>query len=137
MPTSPELLSALVGTWSIEVHRPETSADPIPAQQRVEWIAGNKFLLQHLTVAHPDFPESVAILAPDHFHYFDSRGVSRVYAMTLTARQWRLWRADSDFWQRFTAELDGPHMLGAWEMSHDSGATWQHDFDMRYTKIAE
>lgn len=137
MPTRQELLATLVGTWSIEVRRPETSPDPIPAQQRFEWVAGNEFLLQRITVAHPDFPEAVAIVAPEHYYYFDSRGVTRVYAMVLSAKQWRLWRADSDFWQRFTADIDGPRMIGAWEMSHDSGETWEHDFEMRYTKITE
>ena len=33
--------------------------------------------------------------------YYDSRGVSRVYHMTLVNRQWRIWRNHPEFSQRY------------------------------------
>ena len=41
-----------------------------------------------------------------------------------------------DFSQRFTGTLseDGNTIAGAWEICHD-GKTWEHDFDLTYTKV--
>ena len=74
-------------------------------------------------------------------HYFDTRGVARVYAMTLQDNVWRLWRDTPDFSplhfrQRYAGTIaeDGRTITGAWEICHD-GQTWQHDFDLRYEKL--
>jgi hypothetical protein len=79
----------------------------------------------------------MAVLAPDSYHYFDTRGVIRTYRSSFADGVWKLWREDPDFWQRFTGTVgaDGSSMTAAWEISHDAGTTWQHDFDMTYTKL--
>jgi hypothetical protein len=74
-------------------------------------------------------------------HHFDSRGVARLYAMTLAANVWTLLRdspdfSPLDFSQRFTGALsrDGSVINGRWESSGD-GSTWTHDFDLTYRKV--
>ena len=74
-------------------------------------------------------------------HYFDSRGVVRVYVMTLTDRIWTLLRekpdfSPLDFSQRFTGTFsdDAKTILGRWERSTD-GSTWDQDFDLTYRKV--
>ena len=69
-------------------------------------------------------------------HYYDSRGVARVYGMSLSDRVWKIWRSDPDFSQRFTGQVseDGATILATWEKSED-GENWQHDFDLTYTKV--
>ena len=75
-------------------------------------------------------------------HYFDSRGVARVYAMTYSNGIWTLLREKPDFTpldfaQRFTGDVsdDGGTITGRWETRRgDSG--WEHDFDMTYTKVS-
>ena len=74
-------------------------------------------------------------------HYFDSRGVARVYAMTFRDGMWALLRdapdfTPLDFCQRFTGEFsaDGGTINGRWETSQD-GSTWERDFDLTYRKV--
>ncbi len=42
-----------------------------------------------------------------------------------------------DFHQRWTGEVspDGKTISGRWEISHDDGATWELDFELRYERI--
>ena len=75
-------------------------------------------------------------------HYFDSRGVARVYKMSFEDGVWKLWRDEPDFSplefsQRFTGTFsdDGKTIAGTWEIAHD-GKTWEHDFDLTYVKQA-
>ncbi len=50
-------------------------------------------------------------------HYYDSRGVARIYQMSLITGAWKQWREASGFWQRYTAVFsdDGRTIKGAWE----------------------
>jgi hypothetical protein len=66
-------------------------------------------------------------------HYFDSRGVVRLYEMSFDGRTWNLTRraADSsplDFAQQITGSLsnDGNTIDGRWETSAD-GEEWKVD----------
>jgi hypothetical protein len=67
--------------------------------------------------------------------YFDSRGVSRIYQMSLNDGVWKMWREAPGFRQRFTGTFsdDGGTIRGYWERSAD-GSHWEHDFDLTYTK---
>jgi hypothetical protein len=129
-------IDVLIGEWTIEVLRPDTSPDPIQGRLRFEPILDGRFVVQHWTIDHPDFPDAMAVLGPDTYHYFDTRGVARIYHASLDGGVWRLWREDPDFWQRFTGTIsaDGNIIRGAWEMSHDRGTNWRHDFAMTYVK---
>ena len=75
-------------------------------------------------------------------HYFDDRGVVRVYAMTFVDNTWVLLRTTPDFSpldfsQRYVATLsdDGNTFTGTWETSQD-GETWERDFDLTYSRVA-
>ena len=75
-------------------------------------------------------------------HYFDSRGVARLYAMEFGDGEWTLRRDKPDFtplafWQRFTGRFseDGDTIQGSWETSNDEGATWELDFELTYKRI--
>lgn len=97
-----------------------------------EWLDGKFFLIQRFVVEHPAAPSGIAIIglsAPEVFaqHYYDSRGVARVYQMTLADGAWKVWREAPGFWQRYTGTLsaDGAVIRGAWEASAD-GSDWKH-----------
>lgn len=95
----------------------------------------------------PEAPDGIAIIGPDPEregsylqHYFDTRGVARVYRMSVENGVWTLWRDEADFSpldfsQRYTGTFsdDGRTIAGAWEICHD-GTTWEHDFALSYTK---
>ena len=73
-------------------------------------------------------------------HYYDSRGVVRVYVMTLADGAWTLTRERPDFTplefpQRFTGTFsaDGNTITGAWEIGADGGE-WEHDFALTYRR---
>lgn len=133
-------LDALVGEWSMEVAFP--SNPPVVMRGghvSFEWLSGGPFLVQRWEVEHPDAPDGIAIIGPEgsggeyRQHYFDSRGVSRVYEMSLRDGAWKLRRESPGFSQRFTGIFGGGAIEGFWEKSSD-GATWEHDFDLTYTR---
>jgi hypothetical protein len=142
-----ERLDALVGTWSMEA----TFADAPPSgpigHTVFEWLPGGQFLVQRWDVPHPDAPDGIAVIGPTADteaytqHYFDARGVARLYEMTLDASVWTLVRdapdfSPLDFSQRFTGTLsrDGGVIDGRWELSGD-GSLWTHDFDLMYRRV--
>src|SRR6266702_2903966 len=96
-------LAAFVGEWTEQVTFP--GAAPIETRGRTvfEWELGGQFLLERSQWPHPDFPDSMAIIAagPDGAsyarHYFDARGVVRVYTMSFGDGVWTLVRDAPDF----------------------------------------
>ena len=119
-------------------------ADRPHAEATFEWLEGRRFLIQRWQVDFPAAPDGIAIIGPGDAegtyrqHYFDSRGVERVYEMTLEHGVWRLWRIAPGFSQRFTGRLDpaGDTITGTWEQSDDA-TTWERDFDLTYTRVRE
>jgi hypothetical protein len=138
------ILEPLVGVWIEELDL----ADTPPGRTTFEWGLDGQFLIQRSEVADPNVPDSLAIIAVAAEgsgytqHYFDSRGVVRIYAMTFDGQHWTLQRTEPDFTpltfaQRFTATFsaDGNTIDAMWETTEDS-ATWRKDFDLAYTRIA-
>ena len=142
-------LDAFVGEWSLHA-----AAFPgPPGHATFEWMPGGRFLVQRWEAGklpvdgeEIDFT-GINIVGIDSEregylqHYFDSRGVARVYKMSFENGVWKLWRdtedfSPLDFSQRFTGTFsdDGKTIEGRWEISHD-GSTWETDFEMTYTKI--
>ena len=128
-------LEALVGEWVQEV-----STDGVPAGRVVfQWALGGKYLVQSSEIPQP-FPDSLAVIGPAEGggytqHYFDSRGVTRIYRMTLGEGRWTLLRTEPDFSpldfaQRFegTFSTAGDRIDARWETSPDGGTTWEQDF---------
>jgi hypothetical protein len=136
-------LDVFVGEWAMTTSLVPDPADAPRARTSFEWLPGKRFLVQRWDVEHPDAPDGIAIigLAPTGAgylqHYFDSRGVARVYAMTFADDVWTLERhaAAPDFSQRFTGTFDHDHntIVGRWESASDSSG-WRPDFDLTYTR---
>ena len=117
---------------------------PWPGEARVsfEWL-GDAYLIERWNIDQPQAPDGIAIIGPDESgaqlvqHYFDTRGVARVYSMSLEGGVWRLWRDGDDFSQRFSGTFseDGLRIDGRWEIAHD-GEHWETDFDLTYERIS-
>jgi hypothetical protein len=135
-------LEPFLGEWRVEVAVPNA-----PVGRTVfRWSLDDQFLVQESEVPDPNAPNSFSVVAvaPDGAytqHYFDSRGVVRVYRMTVSDGSWTLLRDQPDFTpldfsQRFVGTFVGgtDRIEGAWEMS-SSGDGWRHDFDMSYTRV--
>ena len=142
-----DALAPLVGEWRMVARfkdMPPTDAD---ARVSFEWMPGKRFLIQRWEVPVPEAPDGIALIgadpeSPGNYlqHYFDTRGVARVYKMSFGEGVWKLWRntpdfSPLDFTQRYTGtfNFDGTTITGAWENCHD-GKTWEHDFGLTYIR---
>jgi len=99
-----------------------------------------------------EVPDTLSIIGgapegePQPMHYFDSRGVKRLYLTAIEGTTWRIWRARGEDWhgpdgpgfnQRFIGEIsaDGGTIEGRWERGMgDAGDTWELDFPIRYVR---
>ena len=140
-------LERFIGEWTMRVTFP--GAPPLEGGRVVfEWMSGQRFLIQRWEVPVPEAPDGLAIIGFDAGrgtllqHYFDSRGIARVYTMSLEDGIWTLRRDTPDFSplefaQRFTGRFSGDdgEIVGRWEMAHD-GVTWEHDFDLTYLRVS-
>jgi hypothetical protein len=142
-------LSAFLGEWHMDVDFPK---GPLPAARGhtlFERTLDGQFLVQRSEIPLDEAPNSTSIVALDHDggaftqHYFDSRGVVRVYAMTLADGVWTLTRTAPDFWpldfaQRFvgTFAAHGETIAGRWETAPVGTEDWELDFHLTYTRVA-
>ena len=146
-----EELDALVGEWTMEAGPPDGPKWPGEGRLSFEWLEGRTWLVQRWHVDLPEAPDGIAIIgakdapasgeesaAGDELlqHYFDSRGVHRVYEMSLSGGVWKMWREGEPFDQRFEATIseDGKTIAGRWERTEDG--EWIVDFELTYTKVS-
>ena len=135
-------LEALVGEWTMEAGPPGGPPWEGEASASFEWMKGRLFMIERLSISLPEFPDGICVIGvgddPGTFrqYYFDSRGVRRVYEMTLEDGVWTLWRDSPEpFPQRFTGRFqdDGRTIAGRWEKQE--GSDWEVDFDLTYRKV--
>lgn len=138
-------LGLFLGHWKMDIIHPHLQPNPISGNTHFDWLE-ETYLVQHTQIDKAEFPNSTSIydwdLMTEQYlmHYFDTRGVTRLYQMTLENGVWKLWRDKADFSpltfnQRFTGTFDekGTVIESAWEAS-DDGITWSHDFKIVYRK---
>jgi hypothetical protein len=134
-----ELLRALVGTWTTEGIHPMLPATVIHGRATFEWLEGRRFLIQRSHYDHPEIPDAIAITGVTDnqllMHYFDSRGVYRVYSASMSPDTWRFSRDAPGFSQRFTGTFSdgGNTITGRGQLSRD-GANWDDDLALTYRK---
>lgn len=151
MPDSRTILQPLVGEWTVAMVPlgapwPEVLPD-VGARTSWEWLGDSALLVQRWSVPIEEAPDGMAVIGWDdargtHLqHYFDDRGVVRVYELGLDDGVLTLERTTADyspldFSQRFVGTLSGDadRIVGAWHISHDH-RTWDKDFDLVYTRI--
>ncbi|MPZ82955.1 MAG: hypothetical protein GEV28_22190 [Actinophytocola sp.] len=130
-------LDPLTGRWAVTVHIGDAT---MRGQVSFEWQEG-LFLVARSTTEHAVVPDSVLMIGVDDTTeacavlYTDSRGVHRIYRMSVADGVWRQWRDAPGFAQRFTGTFadGGDTINAAWEKCFD-GTTWEHDFDMTYRR---
>jgi hypothetical protein len=120
-----------------------------------EWLEGEHFLMIQAHTDHPDFPDSLSVIghmahdrvdsdgavptgadgAQLRMHYFDSRGVFRVYETSVDDAEWRWWRNVRGFSQRFIGQIsvDGNTITGSSQACEDD-VHWKDDLQITYRR---
>jgi hypothetical protein len=128
----------LVGAWTTEATHPEVPGTTVSGTAEVEWLEGERFLVFRARNDHPDFPDSISIIGDTEglrWHYFDSRGVHRIYEMRITDDGWEIARDAPRFSQRLivTFQEGDNAMEGRSKLSRDD-RTWQDDLQITYRR---
>ena len=139
-----ETLDPFVGEWDVAVDHPHIDGT-VTGRMIVERLERGGYLIQRSVMEDPVFPAAIAIIGPDAGgerlvqHYFDSRGVARVYDIALADGVLTIERsgADQDFAQRYVGRFsdDGATIEGTIEIDQD-GTGLVHDFDLTYRRTA-
>ena len=148
-------LNQLVGAWSTEATHPAMPGIVVHGTAVLEWLEGERFLISRTRTDHPDFPDAISIIgftdrdrvekAPVSdptagadrlsMHYFDSRGVFRVFEASADQQAWRFWRMAPGFSQRFTGTFadGGDTIIGQTQLCQDD-VHWNDDLAITYRR---
>ena len=136
-------LDPLVGEWRLTAAGPDGEPWPGEARTTFEWHSSGAHVVQTTTVEMPEAPDSISIVGCDAANgtyyqlYSDERGVCRVFGMSISETEWKLWRDGEPFPQRFTGKFEdgGLRIGGRWDKAED-GTNYTTDFDLRYVRVA-
>lgn len=135
---------ALIGEWQTSASHPAFPGTTFHGRTSFDWHEGGAFLVMYSEIDHPDFPAGVAIFGSDdsaetfYMLYFDERGVSRKYDVSMNGTQLKWWRDDPKFSQRFTLAIDAARnkMSGKGEMQREGGP-WEADLSLNCIRAAD
>lgn len=140
----------LIGDWHIEGEIPMEPPMHISGRATIERMG--TFIVFRSAGEPAEVPDSISVIGgapagqPQPMHYFDSRGVERLYLTALEGSTWTIWRAPSEDWngpqgpgfnQRFIGEIssDGETIEARWERGMgDAGDEWEIDFPITYRR---
>lgn len=153
--TALKLLTRLVGAWNTEATHPALPGVVVRGSAVVEWLEGERFLIHRAHVEHPDFPDAISIIGfTDRdrveesgavasattesqltMHYYDSRGVFRLYDASIDELAWSYQRLASGFSQRFTGTFadGGNTIIGISQLRRDD-VHWKDDLKITYRR---
>lgn len=133
----------LIGRWETEGAHPMLPGESIRGTATFEWLDGQRFVIWRSHYDHSELPDAITIVGVTDgklcMHYFDHRGVYRVYATSLDDATWQYWRdaPPPDLSQRFTGTFssDGNTITGRGRLSRD-GSAWEDDLALDYRRVA-
>lgn len=132
-------LEVLVGNWEMELSNAAFLPGPsttVKGRISFEWVENNAFLVMRMGQNALWLINRDDSSADYKVFYYDTRSVSRIYEMSFSGNTWKIWRQSPNFSQRFEGKLsnDRNTIAAYWEKSSD-GITWEHDFDVTYTRM--
>jgi hypothetical protein len=133
----------LIGRWEIKGSHPMLPGEAIRGTSTFEWLEGRQFVIWRSRHEHREIPDAITIIGVTDgqlsMHYFDTRGVYRVYAASLDETAWRYWRdaPAPDLSQGFTGTFgdDGNTISGRGQRSRD-GHAWEDDLALDYRRVS-
>jgi len=138
-------LEILIGKWEMELSNASFLPNPsatVRSKVVFEWLEDAAFLIMRMGEDPSKSQGAIWLIHRDESRsdykvfYYDDRNVSRIYEMSFADQGWKVWRKSPGFSQRFEGKISagGNMILAKWEKSSD-GQTWEHDFDVLYTRI--
>ena len=82
-----DALQPFIGEWAVEGRHVAFPNAVIRGASVFEWWGDRTFLIHRASLDHPDFPDSISVMGATRLdgglaqHYFDSRGVHRLFDM--------------------------------------------------------
>ena len=142
VPRDPALdeLDVLVGEWEAEATHPLLPGI-LRGTATFEWLTGRRFLIWRSSTPAGTIPSSISVIGGGEtpgtwpMHYFDERGVMRMYQVQMSGGVWRIWRDHPGFSQRLTGTLDdgGNTIRLSWELQQDG--PWKPDLQATYRRV--
>ena len=140
----------LIGTWHGQGIIPADPPMQVSLAATIERLG--EFVVFRSTSELGAVPGSISIIGgapagePQPMHYFDARGVQRLYLTTVAGSDWTIWRAPGEdpngpnwpgFDQRFIGQIsaDGGVITGRWERGSGNADTeWRLDCPIEYVR---
>jgi hypothetical protein len=140
----------LLGEWHGEGEVPSDPPMKLWVEATIQRLGA--FLVFRTTGTPAEMPDSISIIGgaangePQPMHYFDERGVKRLFMTTLEGSIWKISRAAGEDWngpdgpgfdQRFIGRIsgDGRTIEARWERGNgDASNEWELDFAIRYVR---
>jgi hypothetical protein len=130
-----------IGTWTTEGRHPMIEGT-LHGRTIFEWHEGGAYLCIRSEIDEPKIPSAISYVGSDDQEgtylmiYFDERGVSRHYEVSMDAGVMHWWRDAPGFRQRYTLTMsaDGDTLHGRGELARDEDA-WGPDLELTYTRV--
>jgi len=138
-----EVLEPLIGVWDTVGSHGLIPGKTLHGRTSFAWDESGWFLRMSSSIREDvGIPAGVAMIGSDDqlgtyvMIYYDQRGVSRLYQVSMQGDVLRWWREAPELSQRYslTISRDGRTMAGKGELSKD-GSTWEKDLDLTYTRV--
>jgi hypothetical protein len=134
-------LQFLIGNWTTRGTHPAMPGRVLRGRTSFAWHEGGAFLVLHSQVDEPDFPDGVAIIGSDDgagkfsMIYFDERGTSRIFDVSVSNRTVSCKRDDPVFAQSLviTVEDREGKMTSTGKMSRNGGP-WTDDLSQVFER---
>ena len=133
-------LEFLIGDWRTTGSHPLVPDKILTGRTSFGWHEGGAFLIMRSQVDDPRFPDGVAIIGSSDVAgtfamiYFDERGISRIFDVSVGDRTVRWRRDDPDFSQSLTiTQKDGVTLVSQGRMTTKDGA-WTDDLSQVFTR---
>lgn len=135
-----KVFEPFLGTWKTTGTHGMIPDTTLHGRTTFSWHESGGFIVVESTIYEDvGIPAGVALIGSDGSNYemlyYDVRGVSRHYRVSIQGNVLKWWREAPEFSQRNTLTLsdDGHTIVGNGEISKD-GITWEQDLNLTYAK---
>jgi hypothetical protein len=133
--------AGLVGTWKTTGTHPMVPGVTFHGRTSFDWHESGAFLIMHSEIEEKEIPSGVAIIGSDdnagtfHMIYFDERGISRKYDVTMDGKVMTWRRDDPKLSQQTTFTLEGADSIVHKGRMSEKGGEWKDDLSLTYVRI--